>query len=230
MEGFDIEVYMQKIKQELLNTFGDELVYLGLQGSFRRGEARESSDIDVMVILEEFTVERMTEYREILKRVGNFNKSCGFICGRKEMKNWNRFEICQLLHETKDYYGTLSQLVPAYSRQDVQDYLKTGAGNLYHELCHRYIHAPDTLQEVLPFLYKGTFYLLQNRHWLNTGEYLQDGTELLTCLSGLDETVLQIGIKMREGISCKQEEAFEALFLWCREILWEETQYETLCR
>ena len=100
MEGFDIEVYMQKIKQELLNTFGDELVYLGLQGSFRRGEARESSDIDVMVILEEFTVERMAEYREILKRVGNFNKSCGFICGRKEMKNWNRFEICQLLHET----------------------------------------------------------------------------------------------------------------------------------
>ena len=56
MEGFDIEVYMQTIKQELLNTFGDELVYLGLQGSFRRGEARESSDIDVMVILEEFTV------------------------------------------------------------------------------------------------------------------------------------------------------------------------------
>lgn len=159
MEGFDIEVYMQTIKQELLNTFGDELVYLGLQGSFRRGEARESSDIDVMVILEEFTVERMAEYREILKRVGNFNKSCGFICGRKEMKNWNRFEICQLLHETKDYYGILSQLVPAYSRQDVQDYLKTGAGNLYHELCHRYIHAPDTLQEVLPFLYKGTFYL-----------------------------------------------------------------------
>lgn len=116
MEGFDIEVYMQTIKQELLNTFGDELVYLGLQGSFRRGEARESSDIDVMVILEEFTVEKMAEYREILKRVGNFNKSCGFICGRKEMKNWNRFEICQLLHETKDYYGTLSQLVPAYSR------------------------------------------------------------------------------------------------------------------
>ena len=146
------------------------------------------------------------------------------------MKNWNRFEICQLLHETKDYYGTLSQLVPAYSRQDVQDYLKTGAGNLYHELCHRYIHAPDTLQEVLPFLYKGTFYLLQNRHWLNTGEYLQDRTELLTCLSGLDQTVLQIGIKMREGISCEQEKAFEALFLWCREILWEETQHETLCR
>ena len=70
MEGFDIEIYMQTIKQELLNTFGDELVYLGLQGSFRRGEARESSDIDVMVILEEFTVERMAEYREILKRVG----------------------------------------------------------------------------------------------------------------------------------------------------------------
>ena len=66
MEGFDIEVYMQTIKQELLNTFGDELVYLGLQGSFRRGEARESSDIDVMVILEEFAVERMAEYREIL--------------------------------------------------------------------------------------------------------------------------------------------------------------------
>lgn len=157
MEGFDIEIYMQTIKQELLNTFGDELVYLGLQGSFRRGEARESSDIDVMVILEEFTVEKMAEYREILKRVGNFNKICGFICGRKEMKNWNRFEICQLLHETKDYYGTLSQLVPAYSRQDVQDYLKTGAGNLYHELCHRLFMHQIPCKRYFRFYIKGHF-------------------------------------------------------------------------
>ena len=98
MEGFDIEVYMQKIKQELLNTFGDELVYLGLQGSFRRGEARESSDIDVMVILEEFTVERMTEYREILKRVGSFNKSC------EGADRTRRSQMAIILSEREDHW------------------------------------------------------------------------------------------------------------------------------
>ena len=223
MVCFDIELYMQKIKLELLDCFGKNLLYLGLQGSFRRGEAGENSDIDVVVILEEFDVIQMKQYREILKRVGNDERSCGFICGRKEMKNWNRFEICQLLHETKDYYGKLSEFVPAFSRKGVQDYLKTGAGTLYHELCHRYIHGTqEQLREALPFLYKAVFYLLQNRCWLNTGEYPQNRSELLEHLSGRDRTVLQIGMQIREGKIWDWEEVYSQLFFWCQEVLQEK--------
>ncbi|MBQ9141799.1 MAG: nucleotidyltransferase domain-containing protein [Lachnospiraceae bacterium] len=31
------------------DEFGDRLLYVGLQGSYLRGEATESSDIDIMV-------------------------------------------------------------------------------------------------------------------------------------------------------------------------------------
>ena len=43
---------------------------MGLQGSYLRGEAHENSDIDVMVIIDRFSVRGMDTYREILKRIG----------------------------------------------------------------------------------------------------------------------------------------------------------------
>ena len=57
MAPFDIETYLQKISEELRRTFGQKLLYIGLQGSFGRGEATDQSDIDVVVILEELTLD-----------------------------------------------------------------------------------------------------------------------------------------------------------------------------
>ena len=112
---FQIETYMQTLLRELQNAFGSQLLYLGLQGSYSRGEATENSDIDAVVLLEELAPGQMDRYRKVLQTVGSSEKSCGFISGRKEFANWNRFEICLLLHETKNYYGRLvdfAQLIP----------------------------------------------------------------------------------------------------------------------
>ena len=48
---FQIEEYMQELIASLKNTFKEKLQYVGLQGSYMRGEANENSDIDVVVIL-----------------------------------------------------------------------------------------------------------------------------------------------------------------------------------
>ncbi len=47
----DINSFMESFKENLLNLFTDNLLFLGLQGSYGRGEAKESSDIDPVIIL-----------------------------------------------------------------------------------------------------------------------------------------------------------------------------------
>ena len=53
---FDVEEYIQKLIGGCKNAFAERLLYVGLQGSYMRGEATEKSDIDVMIILEDFSV------------------------------------------------------------------------------------------------------------------------------------------------------------------------------
>lgn len=229
MAPFDIETYLQKISEELRRTFGQKLLYIGLQGSFGRGEATDQSDIDIVVILEELTLDAMEQYRQILHRVGNWERSCGFICGRREMQHWNRFEICQLVQETTDYVGRLTDFVPDYTKQDVQDYIRMGVGNLYHELCHRYLHGSrEELEQALPFLYKASFYLLQNRYWLRTGAYILNRQELLEQLTGLDREVLWTGMQLRQGKKLDTENIYQTLFDWCQQLLREEDSYSMI--
>ncbi len=49
---FDLDKYLADLIMNCRSTFGERLLYMGLQGSWLRGEANENSDIDVMVILD----------------------------------------------------------------------------------------------------------------------------------------------------------------------------------
>ena len=161
---FDLDGYLNNLIPRFLASFGERLLYVGLQGSWRRGEANENSDIDVMVILDRFSVQDMDQYQEILKQVGFFERSCGFICGCEEMLHWNPLEVCQLRHTTKDLFGVLADYLPSATREDEVNYVKLSLGNLYHELCHRYIHA-DRERNVAAFrgTCKGMFFLIDRK-------------------------------------------------------------------
>ncbi|MBQ5769756.1 MAG: nucleotidyltransferase domain-containing protein, partial [Clostridia bacterium] len=109
---FSVQKYLESLLSIMKRDFGDRLLYVGLQGSYLRGEATEGSDIDVMAVIRDFSVSDMVLYRKAIESLEEYEKSCGFICGLDEMKNWNPLEICHLIHTTKDYYGCLSSLVP----------------------------------------------------------------------------------------------------------------------
>lgn len=47
----EITGWMKGFLQKLDNIFGKRVFFVGLQGSYGRGEATETSDIDVVVIL-----------------------------------------------------------------------------------------------------------------------------------------------------------------------------------
>ena len=57
MECFNIDNYLEKLILRCKESFGDRLFYVGLQGSYLRGDATENSDIDVMIVLDGFSVE-----------------------------------------------------------------------------------------------------------------------------------------------------------------------------
>ena len=136
----DIEDYTKRLTEVLKMKFGKRLLYVGLQGSYLRGEATPESDIDIMLVLDEIHSKDLNVYRQILKELGEYNRACGFVCGRNELLNWFPEEICHVLHTTSDIYGKLNDIVPNYSKKDVADYIKMSVGNLYHILCHRRIH------------------------------------------------------------------------------------------
>ena len=67
---FDLDKYLADLILNCRSAFGERLLYMGLQGSWLRGEAHENSDIDIMVILDRFSVRDMDTYRGILRESG----------------------------------------------------------------------------------------------------------------------------------------------------------------
>lgn len=218
---FSINNYLEKLIDKLKSAFGTRLIYVGLQGSYSRNEASESSDIDIVVILDELQMADMDTYRHILNALEYTKQSCGFICGKEEMKNWNPLEICQFKHETKNYYGELEPLLPYYHLTDVKNYVKLSVCNLFHMLCHEYIHAKqEERRKNLQFSYKAVFYLLQNLHYLRTGNYIDTKSELLSALSNdKDRLLLQTALDVKENKNFDFQTANNQLFQWCKETL-----------
>ncbi len=211
---FDLDGYLRELISKCRNHFGDRLLYVGLQGSYLRREAHESSDIDVMVILDRFSVQDMDRYREILKTIGFYERSCGFICGRDELLRWNPLEVCQLRHTTKDLFGVLTDYLPPATREDEVNYVKLSLGNLYHELCHRYIHAErDKNAAKFRGTCKGVFFLMQNLHYLESGRFILTKGELKEAVSAEDRRALELAELPDEF---DFEHAFSVLFAWCQ--------------
>ena len=211
---FDLDKYLHDLILNCRSAFGERLLYMGLQGSWLRGEARENSDIDVMVILDRFSVQDMDTYRRILKEIGFYERSCGFICVKEEMKRWNPLEVCQLRHTTKDLLGALADYLPPATREDEINYVNLSLGNLYHELCHRYIHA-ERGKNVARF--RGTckcvFYLIQNLHFLESGCFILSKKELKEAVALEDRMILELA-ELPDDYDFDQ--AFSSLFAWCQ--------------
>ena len=216
----NINTYIQQLTDLLKDQFQSRLLYVGLQGSYLRREATDSSDIDIMVVIDGLSVSDLDAYRSIIESLPHADRSCGFICSKTDLENWNPLEINHVLNSTKDYFGALAQLIPSYSQQDIRNFVKMSINNLYHEICHRYVHA-DAENNVtsLPYTYKGVFFILQNLHFLTSGDFISTKAELLSSLEGSDHAVLKRSMELSRGMPCDFGRDFELIFSWCQETL-----------
>ena len=188
--------WMNELTQKLKSRFSERLLFVGLQGSYQRGEAHEASDIDAVVILDALSIEDIAVYRALLQSMPESDKACGFIAGRQELFHWAKHELFQFEQDTHAYYGNLQLLLPPIERQDIAVSAKISACNLYHAVCHAAIHDSDPA-EALKGMYKGAFFLLQLDYYLNHGTYIHTKKELLPKLNGEEQKILSISMDWR---------------------------------
>jgi len=217
---FNIESYMDKLILLLRDYFKHRLLYVGLQGSYLRSEADENSDIDVMVVLSDLAIQDLDSYKNILLACGNYHRSCGFICGKAELCCWNPLEICHLLHTTKDHFGKLKGLVPAYTMEDEKNYIRLSLDNLFHELCHGYIHCgrEENIAR-LPVVYKSVFFILQNICYYNTGTFASTKQDLLARINDDHREVLATAMRIKSDAVEDFDYLFKVLFEWCQKMI-----------
>ena len=217
---FRIDKYIDELIDTLKGAFGERLVYIGLQGSYLRNEETKSSDIDIMAVIDNLSVEDLDAYQKALVSVGNFDKSCGFICGKTDLEHWNPLEICHLLNTTKAYYGELKNLVPPYTMEDERNYVKLSLNNLYHEICHRYVHADREYNiSKLPITCKSIFFIMRHLYYLSSGNFVSTKRELLECVQDEDKTVLELSMSLQNCTDYDFDKAFSVLFNWCQNAL-----------
>ena len=215
-----IDEYIDKLINSLKDVFGERLMYIGLQGSYLRNEETKNSDIDIMAVIDNLSVEDLKTYQKALVSVGSFDKSCGFICGKDDLKHWNPLEICHLLNTTKDFYGELKKLVPEYTIEDERNHVKLSLNNLYHEICHRYVHADREYNVLkLPITCKSVFFIMQHLYYLSTGNFIPTKRELLECVQDENKTVLELSISLQNNIDYDFDRVFSILFKWCQNVL-----------
>ena len=77
----EITAWMHTFLQTLDQTFGARVWFVGLQGSYGRGEATETSDIDAVVILDELSAADIQTYHVMLDTLPNRELICGFLSG-----------------------------------------------------------------------------------------------------------------------------------------------------
>ena len=128
----DIKVWMERFTELLHETFGERVYFVGLQGSYARGEATETSDIDTVVILDKMTADDIKKYNDMIETLPNRELICGFLSGKDELINWEPSDLFQFYYDTTPILGTLEELLTKIHNAAVERAIKIGACNIYH--------------------------------------------------------------------------------------------------
>lgn len=200
---FDVNEWVNDLAEKLKNVFAQRLLFVGLQGSYRRGEAKPTSDIDIVVILDKLSIDDLKAYKRIISSMPEKEKACGFISGQKELKNWPKMDIFQFQHDTKPVFGTLNNLVPLIKKQDIKDYIKTSSANLYHMAVHSYLY--DDNYDNFKAIKKSLLFLFQTIVYLDTGKYFATNKELVNILTKEQKEMLEVNI---DGLSESELEKY----------------------
>lgn len=208
--AINIEEWLNLAIEKLQKTFSEKLLFVGLQGSYNRGEATPESDIDLVVILDKLSFEDLKEYRKIIDEMPNKELACGFISGKKELQNWSKSDLFQFFYDTKSLVGNLESIILPPSIEDIKKSIKTSSETLYHAAVHSFVHSVN-LAEDLQNLYKMTFFILQAKYFTENNIYIKTKKELAECLNGTDREFLDICIN-RKQIDSDNKIVLESLY------------------
>ena len=210
----DINDWINRFLKILNDTFGERVWFVGLQGSYSRGEARDTSDIDIVVILDQLSAADIQKYNAMLDTLPNRELICGFVSGKNELLDWEPSELFQFYHDTTPIKGSLEEVVAVVDETAVNRAIKIGACNIYHGCVHNMLH--EKSEEILKGLYKSASFVVQAIAFKQTGNNIRHQKELLQVVSSEERVIVETFMNLKKGGEVDFNFMSEALFVWSK--------------
>ena len=210
----DITVWMQNFLQTLNENFRDRVWFVGLQGSFARGEATETSDIDVVVILDELSAMDIQTYNKMLDTLPHRELICGFLSGKDDIMNWESSDLFQFYHDTTPIKGSLDEVLTLVDESAVNRAIKIGACNIFHGCVHNMLH--EKSEDILRGLYKSASFVVQAIVFKQTGNYIKHQEELLAAAMPDEQVIINTFLSLKKGGTVDFIPMSETLFAWSK--------------
>ncbi len=210
----DIKNWVDIFLHTLNNTFKNRVWFVGLQGSYGRGEARDTSDIDIVVILDELSHEDIQSYSAMLDTLPNRELICGFLSGKEEILNWEPSDLFQFCYDTTPLKGSLNDVLSAVDEDAVNRAIKIGVCNIFHGCVHNMLH--EKSDDILRGLYKSASFVVQAIVFKQTGNYIKKQKELQLFVSPNEKEIVDIFVYLKNGGQVDFSEMSETLFNWCK--------------
>lgn len=210
----DITAWQEIFLQNLNSTFSNRIWFVGLQGSYARGEAAESSDIDLVVILDELSAEDIASYNTMLDTLPHRELICGFLSGKDEILNWEPGDLFQFYYDTVPIFGSLDCLL---EKIDVDKAIRTGVCNIYHGCVHNMLY--EKSDEILKGLYKSASFVMQAICFSRTGKYIRRQKDLIALVSDDEKTIIETFISLKKGGKVDFDSMSETLFAWSKKYI-----------
>ena len=210
----DITAWMQTFLQTLNETFANRVWFVGLQGSYGRGEATETSDIDVVVILDELSPTDMQAYDAMLGTLSHRELICGFVAGVNEIMNWEPADLFQFCYDTTPIKGNLDKVLALIDEYAVDRAIKIGVCNIFHGCVHNMLH--EKSEDVLRGLYKSASFVVQAIAFKQTGNYIRHQKDLLEVVSSDERVIVETFLQIKNGEPLDFHLMSETLFAWAK--------------
>ena len=212
----DINTWINAFTEKLRQTFANRVWFIGLQGSYGRGEATDKSDIDAVVILDELRINALKIYRDMLDTLPNRDLICGFISGKDELLNWESSDLFQFYYDTTPIKGTLDALLDKIDKSAVRRAIRVGACNVYHACVHNFVHEKN--EGILRSLYKSSVFVIQAIYFYETDKYIKSKKELQKAINP-PSAILETAQNLQNGAIVKFEEMSTLLLNWATAVI-----------
>ena len=210
----DMTVWMPSFLQTLKETFASRVWFVGLQGSYGRGEATETSDVDIVVILDELSAKDIKTYNDMLAPLPHRDLICGFLSGKSEILNWEPSDLFQFCNDTTPIKGSLDEVFAMVDENAVDRAIKIGACNIFHGCVHNMLH--EKSEDILRGLYKSASFVVQAIAYKQTGNYIKHQRDLLKVVSFDECSIIETFISLKNGDVADFDLMSEKLFNWSK--------------
>ena len=213
----DITNWLHSFQGKLHEVFDTRVWFVGLQGSYGRGEATETSDIDIVVILDELATTDIQTYNTMLDTLPHRDLICGFLSGKKEIMNWEPSDLFQFCNDTAPIKGSLDEVMAVIDESAVNRAIKIGVCNIYHGCVHNMLH--EKSEDILRGLYKSASFVIQAIVFKQTGNYVKQQKELQFLAASNEKAIIDTFVYLKNGGKVDFNKMSERLFVWCKEQL-----------